>query len=158
MLPKSFEVDFPSSPSSFTFWTGGGGNGRMKPHSLIQREAFWSLYFILVFDKVYTFTRSHRIIYALQFLPCAWRAVPIFRAKNQIKHSSFMKSLPTFFLLCFSLWISPFFSRIVFEFISWAENKKCKQLNGKSDEEKNIESRSALTKVCENYENEEKKC
>lgn len=82
---------------------GEGGNGRMKPHSLIQREAFWSLYFILVFDKVYTFTRSHRIIYALQFLPCAWRAVPIFRAKNQIKHSSFMKSLPTFFRLCFSL-------------------------------------------------------
>lgn len=91
---------------------GEGGNGRMKPHSLIQREAFWSLYFILVFDKVYTFTRSHRIIYALQFLPCAWRAVPIFRAKNQIKHSSFMKSLPTFFYSVFLCEFRRFFPEL----------------------------------------------
>lgn len=54
-------------------------------------ERFWSLYFILVFDKMYTF--SLITLCTLQFLPCSRFSLQLYcTLKNQIKHSSFMKS------------------------------------------------------------------
>lgn len=101
MLPKSFEVDFPSSPSSFTFWTGGRGkwaNETSQSHP--ERSVLVIVFYPCLWQSIHFYSFSSYYICTAIFAVCLARRAH-FPSKKSNKAFKFYEKFAHFFSTLF---------------------------------------------------------